>query len=66
MIKNNATCLLVWLLLTLGGSGYAQKKAAKKVQPVSDRQVWLTEMDKMVRPVLYNLAQDSLRIVMPR
>jgi hypothetical protein len=66
MIKNNATCLLVWLLLTLGGSGYAQKKAAKKVQPVSDRQVWLTEMDKMVRPVLYNLAQDSLRIVMPK
>jgi hypothetical protein len=67
MIKNNATCLLVWLLLTLGGSGYAQKKTVvKKPLPVSDRQFWLAEMDKMVRPVLSGLAHDSLRIVMPR
>lgn len=43
----------------------AQKKQAKKsVQ--TDREFWLQELDKMVKPVLYNLAKDSLRIVMPQ
>ena len=46
---------------------YAQKKSTvKKTEPLSDRQFWLSEMDKMVRPVIYSLAQDSLRIVMPQ
>ncbi|MVM31447.1 DUF2264 domain-containing protein [Spirosoma sp. HMF4905] len=49
---------------------YAQKKtttkSAKIAPTVSDRQFWLAEMDKMVRPVIYSLAQDSLRIVMPK
>lgn len=33
---------------------------------IDDRQFWLAEMDKMVRPVVYSLAQDSLRLVMPK
>ncbi|GAB4056060.1 DUF2264 domain-containing protein [Spirosoma litoris] len=49
---------------------YAQKKptakSVKNAPTVSDRQFWLAEMDKMVRPVIYSLAQDSLRIVMPK
>ncbi|WP_234733885.1 DUF2264 domain-containing protein [Tellurirhabdus bombi] len=54
------------VVLTLSSS-YAQKKRAAKPAPVpSDRSVWLREMDKMVKPVLYNLAQDSLRIAMPK
>lgn len=31
----------------------------------TDRQIWLAEMDKMVRPVLESLANDSLKILMP-
>ncbi|GAB3905035.1 DUF2264 domain-containing protein [Larkinella knui] len=51
----------------LANSGYAQKKTVAKKPPVlSDRQLWLAEMDKMVRPVLRSLAHDSLRIVMPQ
>lgn len=42
-----------------------KKKAVKEVIP-TDREFWLTEMDKMVRPVLSSLAHDSLRIVMPQ
>ena len=46
---------------------FAQKKvASQKVAVQTDRQFWLQEMDKMVRPVLYNLAKDSLRINMPQ
>src|SRR5690606_11422740 len=33
---------------------------------LTDREFWIQEMDKMVRPVMYNLAKDSLRIVMPK
>ncbi|CCG99684.1 hypothetical protein FAES_1674 [Fibrella aestuarina BUZ 2] len=32
----------------------------------TDRQYWLYEMDRMVRPVLQSLAHDSLRILMPK
>lgn len=32
----------------------------------TDRQYWLYELDRMVRPVLQSLAHDSLRIVMPK
>src|ERR1700760_4216286 len=32
---------------------------------MSDRQFWVAQMDKMVRPVLRSLAHDSLRINMP-
>lgn len=43
---------------------FAQKKVKK--QMVSDRAFWLQQMDKMVRPVLYDLSNDSLRIKMPQ
>ncbi|MDO1446913.1 DUF2264 domain-containing protein [Rhodocytophaga aerolata] len=46
---------------------YAQRKrTSANKQELKDREMWLQEMDKMVRPVLYSLAQDSLRIVMPQ
>lgn len=37
-----------------------------KAQHQSDRQYWLKEMDRMARPVIRALANDSLRIVMPQ
>ncbi|WP_025143682.1 DUF2264 domain-containing protein [Pedobacter jeongneungensis] len=49
--------------LTLPVSAQKKKKIAENL---SDRQFWLQQMDKMVRPVLYNLAKDSLRIAMPQ
>lgn len=55
------------LLLILGAPAMAQKKAKNaKAEVLTDRQFWLQQMDKMVRPVLYNLAKDSLRIAMPK
>jgi hypothetical protein len=55
------------ILITCAGTSSAQKKSkVTKVVPLTDRQVWLQEMDKMIKPVLYNLAKDSLRIVMPK
>ncbi len=52
-----------------------QRKAKKQKKPetmqfeepgLSDRKFWLTEMDKMIHPVIYNLAADSLRANMPQ
>ncbi len=55
------------VLLILGAPAMAQKKAKNaKAEVLTDRQFWLQQMDKMVRPVLYNLAKDSLRIAMPK
>ncbi|WP_460636370.1 DUF2264 domain-containing protein [Larkinella harenae] len=55
------------LVAFLSSPVLAQRKTVPKKPPVvSDRQIWLTEMDKMVRPVLQSLAHDSLRIVMPK
>ncbi|TCD11763.1 DUF2264 domain-containing protein [Pedobacter frigidisoli] len=54
------------MLAFVGSSSFAQKKSNKKAAVLSDRQFWLQQMDKMVRPVLYNLAKDSLRIAMPQ
>lgn len=58
---------IFFLIITLCTSlGFAQKKnKLVKAPPLTDRQIWLQEMDKMVKPVLYNLAKDSLRIAMP-
>ncbi|GAB3335911.1 DUF2264 domain-containing protein [Larkinella ripae] len=62
------TWLLASLLIAFWSlPAMAQRKtAARKTPPLSDRPFWLTELDKMVRPVLYNLAHDSLRIAMPQ
>ncbi len=46
--------------------GFAQKESSKKWKNLSDRQIWLAQMDRMVKPVLYSLAKDSLRIRMPQ
>jgi hypothetical protein len=55
------------LLVVLPFGTFAQKKAKNaKSGTLTDRQFWLQQMDKMVRPVVYNLANDSLKIVMPQ
>ncbi|NTE03119.1 DUF2264 domain-containing protein [Agrobacterium tumefaciens] len=63
-IKNIALAFL--MLMCLGGSAIAQKVKSKKNAVLNDRQFWIQQMDKMVRPVLQNLANDSLRIAMPK
>ncbi|MFW0715991.1 DUF2264 domain-containing protein [Pedobacter sp. N23S346] len=63
-IKNIAALLM--MLICFGGMAVAQKTKSKKNVVLSDRQFWLQQMDKMVRPVIYNLAKDSLRIAMPK
>ena len=63
-IKNIALAFL--MLMCLGGSAIAQKVKSKKNTVLNDRQFWIQQMDKMVRPVLQNLANDSLRIAMPK
>ncbi|GAB2526778.1 DUF2264 domain-containing protein [Spirosoma aerophilum] len=64
----NLRSVFFLLLITLFSHNVLaqKKKIAAKPKPVNDRVFWLAEMDKMVRPVIYNLAHDSLRIVMPR
>ncbi|QNN40552.1 DUF2264 domain-containing protein [Pedobacter roseus] len=57
--------LLVIAIAALTLPVSAQKKK-KNAENLSDRQFWLQQMDKMVKPVLYNLAKDSLRIAMPQ
>jgi hypothetical protein len=55
------------LLVVLPFGTFAQTKAKNaKSGTLTDRQFWLQQMDKMVRPVVYNLANDSLKIVMPQ
>jgi hypothetical protein len=39
--------------------------ANRAIAQSTDRQFWLNQLDKMVRPVLRSLAHDSLRINMP-
>jgi hypothetical protein len=43
-----------------------KKKPVKKIPQPTDREFWIAQMDKMVRPVLSSLAHDSLRIAMPQ
>ena len=57
--------VLIWSQLAFAAQAQ-RKPTLKKAQVLSDRQYWLLEMDKMVRPVLKSLAADSLRIVMPK
>ena len=63
-IKNITVGLM--MLICISGTALAQKTKSKKNVVPGDRQFWLQQMDKMVRPVLYNLAKDSLRIAMPK
>lgn len=52
----------VWLGLMMGDVSLAQQVNKN----TSDRKFWLAQLDKMVRPVMRSLANDSLRIVMPK
>jgi hypothetical protein len=54
--------LLFCVLLVTNASLYSQNK---KVPVISDRQLWLTCMDKISRPVIQNLAEDELKKTMP-
>ena len=63
-IKNITVGLM--MLICISGTALAQKTKSKKNVVLGDRQFWLQQMDKMVRPVMYNLAKDSLRIAMPK
>lgn len=59
--------ILAFVVFSFSLSAFAQKKkVSKTTEPINDRQFWLQQMDKMVKPVLYNLAKDSLRIAMPQ
>ncbi|KQS37137.1 DUF2264 domain-containing protein [Pedobacter sp. Leaf194] len=65
IIKKLLVCLVTIAVITPSAFGQ-KKKTNKQPAAVSDRQFWLQQMDKMVKPVLYNLAKDSLRINMPQ
>ena len=66
-MKNWKAIITVILFGQIAFNSSAQKKVAtKKNQIINDRKYWLSEMDKMVRPVLKSLAADSLRINMPQ
>ena len=62
-MNNRRKLYFSWVFMLIGFIGFAQK--ADKTKPKSDREVWLYEMDRMVRPVLQSLANDSLKIRMP-
>ncbi|MBE9600479.1 DUF2264 domain-containing protein [Pedobacter sp. MC2016-24] len=57
---------LLIVLVLLSGTSLASGQKKKKAEVRSDRQFWLQQLDKMVKPVLYNLAKDSLRLAMPQ
>lgn len=66
-MRSNRLIYALLSMLLLANQSFAQKRGAQQKEKVlNDRQFWLQEMDKMVRPVLYNLAKDSLRIAMPK
>lgn len=53
-----------FFLKTLGISGVGALSSFKPAPP-TDRQIWLTYLDKLANPVLTNLANDSLKANMP-
>ncbi|RZK40059.1 MAG: DUF2264 domain-containing protein [Pedobacter sp.] len=59
--------MILLMLIMFYTFSFGQNKTKTRQKSVlNDRQFWLAEMDKMVRPVVYNLAKDSLRIAMPK
>jgi hypothetical protein len=60
------TVSLVFLCIGVSQLTAQKTRQAINTTPLSSRQSWLQEMDKMVRPVIYYLAKDSLKIVMPK
>ena len=55
--------LFLFVLLAVYSTSVAQRKQPSSL---SERQLWLAHLDKMARPVLSSLANDSLKIVMPK
>ena len=51
------------LLAILLCSGLSAKQ--QKTQPINERQLWLSYMDKVARPVIQNIAEDKLKATMP-
>lgn len=45
---------------------FGQQRTNKEAKQISERMFWVQQMDKMCRPVIQNLANDSLRIAMPQ
>ncbi|MXV16762.1 DUF2264 domain-containing protein [Hufsiella ginkgonis] len=66
-LKLYGVAVSMLVIALLGGPlAYGQKKKPAVTAPVqTDRQFWLAQMDKMVRPIFAGLAHDSLRISMP-
>ncbi|MDF3078469.1 MAG: hypothetical protein K0S09_2358 [Sphingobacteriaceae bacterium] len=55
------------LLFIACAPAFGQKsKSGKQIPQQTDRQFWISQLDKMCRPVLRSLAHDSLKIVMPK
>ena len=74
MKKNILQLVFCALLITICcNDANAQKKdknnktntIAQAANGLADRKFWLSQMDKMVRPMMRSLAHDSLRINMP-
>lgn len=59
--------LMFSLLMVISINLSAQKKKrTEKSKALTERELWLKEMDKMVRPMMYSLAKDSLTVLMPQ
>jgi hypothetical protein len=54
--------LLIIINLSLAKNVFAQKNTIPKL---TDRQLWLSYMDKLARPVMENIASDKLKEKMP-
>lgn len=53
------------LILCVGMSSFAQKKAKKSVKQQTDREFWVSALYKISYPVIHNLAEGTLRKNMP-
>lgn len=65
VIKGMLIIMLSWPIRVACQSSLAAEPASAAAQVSSDRDYWLTQLDRLARPVLSNLAHDSLRLMMP-
>ena len=54
---------ILFLLAIISCTGISAKQ--QKTQPINERQLWLSYMDKVARPVIQNIAEDKLKATMP-
>lgn len=57
--------VLISCSLTMTAQSARKKTSPKEIAPISDRKLWLQQLDKLARPVLSNLAAGTLREKMP-